>query len=340
VLDKKILIRVDGGAKEGTGHAMRCLALSEAMVKQEIKPLIVSHHLPNSIRNRFTALDLMVHDLASTEPGSINDAARTSALATNNIRDMVIIDGNQFGTDYQKAIKKNNLGLLAIDDMANNEHYYADIIVNQNALNKSLYDGLTGEYTKFLCGTKFVILRQEFEKWRKFKKVLGKRIRQVLITIGGGDYEDITSHIIRSINDKGYDITAVLGSANTHNIKIPGVYVVRDTNNISALMANADIAISAGGTTIWELAFMGVPTIGIARNIQEHMLLYNSNKLGITVSSLTNWKEFHWLYYLPGLDKHYGKRKNMMEMGRKAVDGMGAERIIEAIKEYYNELAR
>ena len=105
------------------------------------------------------------------------------------------------------------------------------------------------------------------------------------------------------------------------------------------VMINSDIAISACGQTLYELARIGLPAIGIciaenqSQNIKgwedvgflEYIGWYNDkdleNNLKKAISKLKSKEE----------------RKTRSAIGKKCVDGQGARRVVSRILEIHEE---
>ena len=99
------------------------------------------------------------------KPGSMDDAKHTAYIAADSGSEWVVVDGYYFGSDYQKKIKEYGLHLLFIDDNGHADHYYADLVLNQNLhATEKLYRNREPN-TKLLLGPKYVLLRQELA-WR------------------------------------------------------------------------------------------------------------------------------------------------------------------------------
>ncbi len=145
--------------------------------------------------------------------------------------------------------------------MAHLDYYYADIILNQNLHADDLNYNYE-KYTELLCGTKYVILRKEFMKWRGWERKIPQIVKKVLILLGGTDEQNFTEKIIRFLGNMkipAIEIIIVVGQSNQNYKRIKKfistgklkVKIIRNVSDISKLMIWADIAISSGGTTVW-----------------------------------------------------------------------------------------
>src|SRR5207248_6351287 len=101
-----------------------------------------------------------------------------------------------------------------------------------------------------------------------------ERARHVLVTFGGSDPENASALACRALaalDDPGLEARVVVGPSNPHARALAAIAeegrarieLVTATDKMPELMAWADVAICAGGSTCWELAFLGAPAIVI-----------------------------------------------------------------------------
>jgi UDP-2,4-diacetamido-2,4,6-trideoxy-beta-L-altropyranose hydrolase len=283
----------------------------------------------------------------TAEPGSVNDAVATSRIAHLNNIGWIVVDGYQFGGDYQKIIKDYGHFLLVLDDFGHADHYYADIVLNQNIYSDiSLYPKHES-FTLFLLGTKYVLLRKEFLLWTEYKRIIPDVARKVLVTLGGSDPNNATGIIIEAlkcINLNGLEVVIVVGGLNSHSALLqkmvtdyPNFSIRTNVENMPELIVWADIAISAGGTTCWELAFLGLPTI--LYPIAENQLINSAflNRAGIAWNIKNNYhSENDLVIAISKCLKSYEGRTRMSEICQKTVDGKGTQRVINTILDNSN----
>jgi UDP-2,4-diacetamido-2,4,6-trideoxy-beta-L-altropyranose hydrolase len=316
---------------------MRCLALAQEIKQRGHTVSFVTCCNSEKLCRRIKNEGFHIHFLSKL--GNLKEAME---FLKAEKPDWVVLDGYHFGTDYQKRVKDSGYRLLVIDDYAHLGYYYPDIILNQNYGAENLsYCAET--YTKLLLGTKYVLLRKEFlacvHRRRKFPEV-GKNI---VITMGGGDIENNTLTIIEALNriKQPLYIKIVLGANNPHFDSIKNeagkgahtAEILTAADNMATIISWADIAISAGGTTVWELAFMGLPSVLciVAKN-QERTIKALAED-GFFLSP--NWPRettFHNIKEMIEnliLDKNL--RKILSEKSQTLVDSKGAERVFNAL---------
>ena len=333
-----LILRSDASTAMGTGHVMRCFALAQAWQDAGGRPIFASAEAAPAMRERLLAANIEIVPLEISVGGE-DDARKVEELALHHAASWVVVDGYQFGADYQRQLKAAGLRLLFLDDNGHAGHYSADIVVNQNAhADESLYSHRES-YTRLLLGTRFVLLRREFERWRDWSREVALVGRKVLVLMGGSDPCDTTSLTVRSLQRadvEGIEVVIVMGGSNPHLQSVQrlaatfrAATVLRDTSNVSQLMAWADVAFSAAGSTAWELAYMGLPSLLL--EVLEHQSpvakAMAANAAGVNLGWFADIKEEGLARAAGDLLRDNARRKQMMESGRRLVDGKGARRV-------------
>lgn len=280
---KPLIIRADANPDIGTGHVMRCLAFAEAW--QDAGGIVVfvsAYNLP-ALKDRLKKEGIQVLSLHETA-GTTDDACKTTRIAHKLGAEWVVVDGYQFGAEYQKTIRETGVSLLFIDDYGHADHYYADIVLNQNIYANMSFYKKSEPYTRFLLGSKYVLIRKEFLDRPPHQRTIPEIARKILITLGGSDPDNITLMIldaVKAIDMKNIETIVVAGSANRHIEfldksvkKYSGMKLIRNAGNMPTLMEWADIAISSGGSTCWELLYMGVPSLVIPIAANQDLVVH------------------------------------------------------------------
>lgn len=316
--DDVLLIRADASKDMGHGHVMRCIALAQEWVAHGGKAYIASKSLRAPLVRRLNRLGVEIFELPEHD-----DANKTLALAYYLDARWIVVDGYQFSEDYLLDIVSGNSpatpSVMCIDDTGIDGWAWVDIILNQNPhASQTMYS----TYSKLLLGTEYVLLREEFKYYRGWNHPISPRINNVLIALGGeaseSGIEKITDIVLQSIPNPM--ILALSG----------------DLDCVSSAMAWADMAISAAGSTMLELAFMGVPTIGVFGGKQEELLLCNMSDRGcaINLGAYGNMDELELRNAVFNLARNQQLRQELSASGHALIDGYGAERIV---KEMLNE---
>lgn len=321
----------------GTGHLLRCLALAQGLKDGGNEVIFLTHCEPGKLIERVKGEGFKVYPLRES-----GDTEETGEILRDENPGWLVLDGYQFDAGYQKAVKEAGYRLLVIDDYAHLPQYHADIVLNQN-FGAERYNYRAEPYTKLLLGTKYVLLRREFLKYKNFKRIIPKVAKKVLVTLGGADPGNNTLDVLRAANgiDATLDVKVVIGAGNPHYTSIKDeaegsrhdIEILRDVGDMAPLMAWADVAVSAGGTTVWEVAFMGLPALlCIVAENQEGAVNAMADEGYVTAGWINESSAAELGNLLEQL--LYGKelREAIKEKGRQIVDGNGAKRVIEEMK--------
>jgi len=327
---------------------MRCIALAQAWQNEGGIVVFLSHCESDKLRERIVkeGFDFVPIDHPHPHPSDLKEtlASVSSFLrppsSFSSSAPWLILDGYHFTPEYQKAIKDAGIRLLVIDDMNHLPYYHADIILNQNIHATDLKYNCDPD-TKLLLGPKYVLLRREFLKYKDFKRQIPDKARKILVTMGGADPDNVTLKVIQALNllgDPDLEVKVVIGPSNPHIDSLReavlhspfSVLLLHAIDNMADLMAWADVAITAGGSTCWELAYMGVPMIALILAENQHPVVTMLDKLSIAIglgehNALSSNAIFN---SLPNLLLNFKKRLYMIERANEIVDGEGCDRVI------------
>ena len=340
-----LLVRADACPEIGTGHVMRCLALAQAWQDCGGNVVYAMANSTPAIQQRLYAENCRIVSVAGCA-GTDEDAAFTFDLAQRLGAQCVVLDSYNFGSEYQHRLQNNCWTLVCLDDEGRCEYYSADIVLNQNLTADPAWYRNCRPGVQLLLGTFFCILRREFNPWREFRREVRSNACNILVTLGGNPPEKLISDIIcalSSIKLEGLSTVVALGSSSTndgsnerHAAQFPGKLVIqRNVLDMATLMKDADVAISAAGSTCWELCLLGLPTVvfdvasnqtPVALELQKRKCALYAGSGGdkLNVSGLA--KTVEALLYSPEL------RRTLSSHSRKLVDGLGVQRVISAIQ--------
>lgn len=277
-------------------------------------------------------------------PGSVEDAKATATFLKKKSCSYLILDGYYFNEQYIEFLKSENIKIILFDDYGQLSTYKVDLIINRGVFaNQKLYENRQ-EYTHLLLGPKYMILRDEFMKFRGgYQKKISDVPTNILISLGGSDFYNITEQLIDSLSQidliNGRNLMVVIGVNYSYKDKLLDyvrnkdyIQVIENSSTMSDLMHWADFAITAGGTTLFEMAFMGLPSIVIktAENQKSSQILAKKYKTCIFLGDakqLNHEKLKHAIYKIE--NKNF--RQILSKNGRELIDGYGNERIMQKL---------
>jgi UDP-2,4-diacetamido-2,4,6-trideoxy-beta-L-altropyranose hydrolase len=263
---------------------MRCLALAADLAGRGIGChfLCRAHpgHLGGTIRAAGHYLTLMPLRPLSAEmsdryaawlgAGLDADAADTSEALRARRPGWVIADHYAIDARWERAVASaTGAKLMALDGLANRPHD-CDLLIDPTFSTKGAahWTGLVPARCDVRVGPNYAPLRREFHDTRRARPRDGS-IRRVFIAFGGVDQPNATGLALQALLSLDrHDIAAdlVIGTGNPHRAAlerlIAGTERIRlhvAPDRIAPLMAEADLAIGAGGTMLIEQCQMGLP---------------------------------------------------------------------------------
>lgn len=336
-----IIIRADASVAIGTGHVMRCLALAQAWQRNGGEALFLQAESTPAIARRLQDSQMKIEVMAE-RPGSSEDATRTLKVARQLGARWVIADGYRFDAEWQQTVKGAGIYLLVLDDYGHAAHYYADFVLNQNLSARADRYGRREPHTRLLLGPSFALLRKEFLEWRSKARQRELGTRRILVTLGGSDPHDVTSRVLAALADlPALEIVAVVGGSNPNLPRLalwaeafPQLRLVVDVQNMPELMDWADLAITAAGSTSWELALLGLPSVAIvtAANQTEVAAALECQGLGVSLGEHRSVSGAEIAAAVVDLLADYPRREKMGRRGRALIDGGGAARVVTRLR--------
>ena len=257
-----IFIRADANSKIGSGHVMRCLSIAKAFAQRsEDVVFITADHKSDELitRQGFTTICL------DTEwTNMVEELPLLKKLIQQQQPSLLLVDSYYVTQSYFDELAKY-IHVAYIDDM-NLHHWNADYLINYNIFS-SIFDYSSYDKSQtLLLGLQYAPLRDEFKNLPRFR--IREKVKDMLVSAGGADPECITEQIMAGVCKKYPMIMFhfIVGALNPRMQKIlqlspPNAVLHINEQNMSKLMQECDLAISAAGTTLYELCATGIPTI-------------------------------------------------------------------------------
>nr|WP_312385853.1 UDP-2,4-diacetamido-2,4,6-trideoxy-beta-L-altropyranose hydrolase [Moraxella sp. CTOTU47579] len=360
----KIVVRADASLTMGSGHIMRCLTLADRLKQQghDITFICRKHdgHLADLIGQKGFAVQLLakgetadfIKQHAHSEwlgASESDDFAECKPILQALKPDWLIIDHYAIGEKWEQQAKRllPNLKILAIDDLADRTHD-CEILLDQNFGRKNEdYQSLVPSHCQRLLGTRYTLLRDEFASWRAMSLNRRKSVQppnNILVNLGGVDNDNVTLKILQSLNTfvqqsaQAFNVTVVMGKTAPHIESVQrfakhasfACAVLVNVTNMAQLMANADLAIGAAGSTTWERCCLGLPMVLIVLADNQQVIakaLADKNVVKVVTDMATLDEQLPRL--LSELTDNY---KKFSHQPAKLVDGQGAKRVAHWIE--------
>jgi UDP-2,4-diacetamido-2,4,6-trideoxy-beta-L-altropyranose hydrolase len=337
----RILAFPDCGPRIGGGHVMRCLTLARALADKGCALAFAANPPAQGVLDAFGPRDMTVYpvsdDLAEAAPHAADWADAFKA-------DWVLLDHYRLSPAEEAALKGPRR-LAVLDDLADRPRP-ADLVINPGyGLAPRNYLGLVPDEARVLAGPQYALVRPEFAARRD--QALGRRregghLKRVLISLGMTDVEGITQRVVRALRPRLEGLILDVVVAGT----APSLPALReqaktdchlrlhvDSQTMAELMSQADIAVGAGGGSVWERATLGLPAATLILADNQRPMAQAMANVGLTVAVDATAADFE-ARLVEAVGRLVGDaafRRWVFESSCHACDGLGAERVAEAM---------
>ncbi len=322
-------IRCDAGARTGVGHLVRCVALAEELVARGVRVRFLS----DLGGVEWAAAQLTQRGLPWQPPPA--DAAGLVA-ATAGL-DALVIDSYTLPPEQSIAVRAAGRPVLAIVD-GDFRGQTADIYVDQN-LDASLpLDDAVG-----LAGLDYALLRGSVRQLRPWHPPVHSATRtpKVVAFFGGTDAYRAAPAIAGLLAATGVPFDAtIIGADESLRRDLAAVTagpgqrfdVIAPTDDLPKLLAGADLAVSASGTSTWELLCLGLPA-ALVWVVDNQILGYErtiARGYAAGIGQLGHFDDTS-VATLRSLLTDATLRTTLAGRAWAAVDGRGASRVADAL---------
>lgn len=308
----KIVIRADASIHIGNGHIMRCLVLANALKDQGHQIYFACRpqqgDLIDFVRNKgFVVKELVTPKKWLTPKNSADYIAWLQVPWQDDAQSLfeqfphtylVIVDHYGLNHQWQEQVQSNYAcKIVAIDDLVRCHH--ADIIIDQTLLRNKHEYAPKNPNSIILAGCDYALINPLFAQYRKQlltkTKTLSKPVN-ILVTMGGIDSPNATLKVLNALavynKQSAINVTVLLSPKAPHykevqHFSFEHKYWITHINfveNMAELMSKQDIAIGAPGSTSWERACLGLPSILIPLADNQHDICHKLVKIGAALT--------------------------------------------------------
>ncbi|OUO86400.1 hypothetical protein B5F40_15150 [Gordonibacter sp. An230] len=268
-----IVFRVDANGSISAGHVMRCLAIAEEASGRGIDCLFVSADegaLPFVSDRGFRC------EVLGTDWRDIEFEIPSFAQMLRSLPDpVVVVDTYQANERYMRRLSTcARMGYLGTKIVPG-----VDFLINYSLnANRSTYDALVAfKGVKLMVGPTYSPLRRAFSQG---PIRVSEQVRSILVTTGNTDPIGVTGAIVGTLEpiarEEGVLLKVVVGPMFDQDwewferiVGNSSIEICRDVKDMAALMRSVDLAVSACGTTLYELGACGVPTVGFSLSLEQ-----------------------------------------------------------------------
>ncbi|GGC07627.1 UDP-2,4-diacetamido-2,4,6-trideoxy-beta-L-altropyranose hydrolase [Marinobacterium zhoushanense] len=340
----KFVFRVDASIKMGGGHWLRCLALADTLLAKGHQVSFVYAESIPALLKRVEQRPIALFELSASRATEL-DARLTGELVRRESADWLILDGYHFDSSYRQVLSlSSGVRLLLIDDLNDSGPLYADAVLNSTIYAEELSYSVSGNAFDSPCdlllGPKYVLLPQAY--YRVSVSGMAQR-RYLFVNFGATDAAGLTLSALKILNELGFrrDVCVVTGPAMKQHLDVSslcrryGYTHLHDLPDLSNVLAQSRLALTAAGSTLHELAFMGVPAVFLVvsdnqlRSARCHQARgwcnwYDGRDAGglrRAVTEIINWWNDE--------DELYKRATQACSL----IDGHGAERVAEYLQQ-------
>ena len=356
---KNIAIRVDASVKMGSGHVMRALTLAQSLRGNGWTCFFFCRLHVGHLVDLIEANGFKVHRLPAIQNAKqfanekLHHAEWLGVSQEQDAKDCIerlseplswlIVDHYGLDSRWERYLRPYTGKVMVIDDLADRVHD-CDILLDQNLYSNSAarYWDLIPNSCISLLGPTYALLREEFALERHRLNPRGGKMERLLIFFGATDPMALVLKAVEAVaalGKEGVWVDVIAGTLNAQKEEISkkcseyGFHYFEQVSNIASLMAKADVAIGAGGTTVWERCCLGLPSIvsSVAKN-QEEGVRFQAEAGLIFHCEPDDYFEATLRSLLTQL--HYSPER-LFEMGNRGleiVDGNGSSRVVDALE--------
>lgn len=262
-----LIFRADGNASMGLGHIIRSLALAD-MLRENFNSHFLCRNPSDAIRQQILNICWRMTDI-----GHVPDEEEVPYLLQHFLtgREIVLLDGYRFDTDYQTQIKSKGNPLLCIDDI-HPHPFVADAVINHApGILPAAYS--LARHTRLYLGLNYSLIRKPFLQAAQATRTIDK-IENIFICFGGADPHNLSLKVLKGICGKVAGISSihlVLGSAHrseqiiqhfAHSCK-ENIQIHKNLSAVqmAQLMRKNDLAIVPASSILHEVTAVKMPVL-------------------------------------------------------------------------------
>ena len=350
--DRLVYFRTDGNSHIATGHLVRCLSIADACFSlgmkvcflvsdQESKALLQS--FDPACRFPVRILETAVYDDLEKELpevlGMLNEAGQA---------EQIFFLDSYYVTEHYLSAVRTAAKVAYLDDLQLFD-YPADLLINYDVIPESRSASYQAAYqnaARTLLGASYTPLRAQFTDLQPYCR---DRVSNILVTTGGSDPYHFCLRLIVAFRENSFlhlcQLHVVVGRLNEDKDKLykladelPFLQLHENVSDMASLMASCDLAVSAAGTTLYELCAAGVPSMSfcLADNQLTAAKAFDvAGAIPCAGDIRRSCDEVlgNVMNFVTYMSENSKKRKAALETMRQLVDGKGAMRIAKALTE-------
>lgn len=366
------IIRADGNGKIGMGHVMRCMSVAYSLQELGKNPVFLTacEESKNTIEKNGFRVCLLPTDYTDMEseipyvrdlfPKLRKELGEKAVpmLGENPVTakkaDVILIDSYFLTSKY--VMQMRELAMIAqIEDLGISMP--VDLLINYNVYGMRFYYKTIPDVSlKVLLGTKYMPLRREFAEDLTYE--LRPEVKNIMLTTGGADPCFVSKNFLNAflrcedVIKKGIRLHVVSGPYNTFADQLKRIYgkneqvvIHENVTSMKALMQQADIVVSAAGSTVYEACALGVPLL-IFHFADNQRMIDEILPVVLPVKSAGDYRKApipvsrRAAQLLQEYINDKKLRERLYEEERNLVDGLGARRVANELIDLCKECSK
>lgn len=368
-----IYFRTDGNSQIATGHLMRCLSIAQACQVLSLPVcFLVSDEDSASLLKQFDpAGTFPVRILSSAVYNDMEKELPELLSLLSKAPSLLFVDSYFVTEPYLQAFS-GICPVAYLDDLQLFD-YPVDLVINYDVIPEDMLPSYQAAYKRAgqtLLGASYTPLRSQFQME---VPAVRPSVKDILITTGGSDPYHFCLNLLSCfqeslsalIAEPDFHLHVLIGSLNEDKrllrelaAELSFLRLHENVTDIAALMASCDLAISAAGTTLYELCAVGIPAVSYSfadNQLPSSLAFANvgaipyAGDLRVDTESCPivpspDSKGAGSAYGLPGvlsavchfvtdMSANMAKRKSAQQSMHRLIDGKGSYRIAGALEE-------
>jgi spore coat polysaccharide biosynthesis predicted glycosyltransferase SpsG len=343
-MNGRLFFRADAAPEMGLGHVRRCAVLAQACRGLGADVHLLARWREVAIESAGDWAGVSIHEMP-WELTPDEDVQWVVEACRAIVIECGVVDHYRLTGAYQQRLKEAGLEWMQFGNMGHANPLLGRWIHDASAgAEISGYAGRQiGPDTEFLMGPGYALVGEGFRKVRaSLTGPKEEEVNSILITFGGGDDRGATLKVLGWLDTIGFAGRKLilvgannggLGKIQTMATISGNLELVVGNWNPEGLMSGCQLALCAGGTTLHELACLGIPVVilTIAENQRVSAESWDSAGFGVSLGDLA-WVEDVTACRV--IETLAGNRKGRYEMSQKAwasQDGLGAQRVAKKL---------
>lgn len=327
---------------------MRCLALAQALQRRGADCHFFCADLEGHLALRVEQAGFSVVLLPRPFKGGADpvwemDAQQTLAALAGEKPDWLVVDHYGLDARWENRLRSAASRIMVIDDLADREHA-CDLLLDHNVFAEaaSRYDPLLPINSTRLLGPRYALLHEDYGREHVRARIRTQPAQTILLSFGGSDQHNLTTRSLKAfleLHRPHLRLEVTVNPQSPHFVEVsrvaaqsPQIRLHSRPLSLAPLMLEADLGLGAAGGTAWERCCLGLPSLLVVtapnqEAVAKELDRRNLAKLVGDQGTATVGRICHALEEI--LDSK--DLEKMSSACLRAVDGMGSERVADAL---------